>query len=216
MPFNDVAKNEMLDALDESNSKITHVGVHTLTDPGTGTNAAAGEVTGGSPAYARKAVTLGAAASGQKANTGALTFDIPAGTTVGFLTFYNHLTANSGNYRGYAPINGTVKGFGTVDSAGATADAIQSAAHGLSDGDRVMVFNVFAESLPTGLTEGTIYFVVTSATNTFELSLTSGGVSVDITGQGELYWQKIIPEVFASQGQLTVDVGALILDLTGI
>lgn len=216
MPFNDVSKNAMLDALDEGASQITHVGVHTLTDPGTSTNCAAGEVNGGSPAYARKAVTLGSAASGQKANSGALTFDIPAGTTVGFLTFFNHLTANSGNYRGYAPINGSVKGFGTVDSAGVTADAIQSAAHGLSDTDRVMVFNVFAESLPAGLTEGTIYFVVTSATDTFELSLTSGGASVNITGQGELYWQKIIPEVFASQGQLTVDIGALVLDLTGI
>ncbi len=216
MPFNDAAKNAMLEALDEAASQITHVGIHTLTDPGTGTNAAAGEVTGGSPAYARKAGTWGAAASGQKTNSGALTFDIPAGTTAGFLTFYNHLTANSGNYRGYAPINGSIKGFGTVDSAGATADAIQSAAHGLTDGDRVMVFNVFAESLPTGLTEGTIYFVVSSATNTFEVSLTLGGASVDITGQGELFFQKIIPEVFASQGQLTVDVGALVLDLTCI
>jgi hypothetical protein len=79
-----------------------------------------------------------------------------------------------------------------------------------------MVLNVLGESLPTGLTEGTIYHVVSSATNTFELSLTSGGASVDITGQGDLFWQKIVPEVFASQGQLTVDVGALILDLLGV
>lgn len=213
MPYNDAAKNAMLDALDESNSQITHVGVHTLTDPGTGTNANAGEAAGGS--YARVAVTFGAAASGQKANTGALTIEVPAGT-YGFLTLFNHASANSGNYRGYMPINGTARGFGTVDSAGATADAIQSAAHGLSDGDRVMVMNVLGESLPTGLTEGTIYFVVTSATNTFELSLTSGGASVDITGQGELYWQKIIPEVFASPGQISVGVGQLVLDVAGV
>lgn len=214
MPFNDAAKNAMLDALDESASQITHVGVHTLTDPGTGTNANAGEVAGGS--YARQAVTFGAAASGAKANTGALTIPIPAGTTCGFLTFYNHVSANSGNYRGYVPINGTVRGFGTVDSAGVTSDAIQSAAHGLVDTDRVMVMNVFAESLPAGLTEGTIYFVVSAATDTFELSLTSGGASVNITGQGELYWHKVIPEVFASAGELTVDVGALVLDASVI
>lgn len=216
MPFNDTAKNAMLDALDEAVSQITHVGVHTLTDPGTGTNANSGEVAGGSPAYARKAVTLAAASGGTKANSASLTFDIPASTTCGFLTFWNASTGNTSNYRGYAPINGTLRGFGTVDSAGVTADAIQSAAHGLVDTDRVMVMNVLGESLPAGLTEGTIYFVVTSATNTFELSLTSGGASVDITGQGELYWQKVIPEVFASQGTLTVDVSALSLDLNGV
>lgn len=217
MPLNDASKNVMLDALDEGASQITHVGVHTLTDPGTSTNCAAGEVTGGSPAYARKAVTLGAAASGQKANSGALTFDIPAGTTVGFLTFFNHLTANSGNYRGYAPINGTAKGFFSVDTTLAN-DQLFSVAHGMSDGDRVMLFNVFSETLPTGLAEGTIYYVVSSATNTFKVSATLGGAAVDITalGGGEGYWQKIIPETFASQGQLTVDVGALVLDLTGI
>lgn len=216
MPFNDAARNAMLDALDESATQITHIGIHTLTDPGTSTNANAGEATGGSPAYARQAVTWGAAASGQKANTGALTFDVPAGT-YGFLTFWNASgTANSGNFRGYAPLNGTVKGFGTVDTAGITSDAIQSAAHGLVDNDRVMLFNVFGESLPTGLTEGTIYHVVSSATDSFEVSATQGGASVNITGQGELYFQKVVPEVFGAQGQITVAIGALTLDATGI
>lgn len=210
MPFNDAAKNAMLDALDEGVSQITHIGAHTLTDPGTGTNANSGEVAGGS--YARQAVTFGAAASAAKANTGALSIPIPAGTTVGFLTGFNHVSANSGNYRGYFPLNGTKRGFGTVDSAGVTSDAIQSAGHGLIDTNRVMVMNTLAESLPTGLTEGTIYFVVSAATDTFELSLTSGGASVNITAQGELYWQDLVPETFASAGNLTVDVGALILD----
>lgn len=213
MPFNDPAKNVMLDALDEAATQITHIGAHTLTDPGTGTNANSGEAAGGS--YARVAVTWAAAASAAKANSGALLIDVPVGT-YGFLTFWNASTGNTNNYRGYAPINGTVRGFGTVDSAGATADAIQSAGHGLSDTDRVMVMNVLGESLPTGLTEGVIYFVVTSATNTFELSLTSGGASVDITGQGELYWQKIIPETYASPGQISVAISALILDLLGV
>lgn len=216
MPFNDASRNAMLDALDESATQITHVGVHTLTDPGTGTNAAAGEATGGSPAYARQAVTWGTAASGQKANTNAIAIDVPAGT-YGFLTYWNASgTGNTNNYRGYAPINGSVKGFGTVDTAGITSDAIQSAAHGLVDTDRVMVFNVFAESLPAGLTEGVIYYVVSSATDTFKVSLTLGGGAVNVTGQGELFFQKVIPETFGAQGQITVAIGALVLDATGI
>lgn len=218
MPFNDAAKNAALDALDESATQITHVGVHTLTDPGTATNASAGEATGGSPAYARKAVTWGAAASGQKSNSGSLTFDVPAGT-YGFFTYWNASTGNTGNYRGYAPFGGAsaLKGFFSVDTT-LTNDQLFSVAHGLADNDRVMLFNVFAESLPTGLTEGTVYHVVSSAANTFKVSTTQGGAAVDITavGGGEGYWQRVVPETFGDQGQITVAVGALVLDATGM
>lgn len=218
MPFNDAAKNAALDALDESATQITHIGVHTLTDPGTGTNANSGEATGGSPAYARVAVTWGAAASGQKANTGALAIDVPSGTYA-FFTYFNASTGNTGNYRGYAPFGGAsaLKGFFSVDTTLAN-DQLFSVGHGMSDGDRVMVFNVFAESLPTGLTEGTVYFVVSSATNTFKVSATSGGAAVDITaaGGGEGFWQRVVPETFASQGQVTAAIGALVLDANGM
>lgn len=225
MPFNDLAKNAALDGLDESIAAgITHVGVNTLVTappadgtPGTGATAASTEATGGSPAYARQPVTWSAAASGQKTNSGSLTFDVPAGT-YGFLTFWNALTGNTGTqYRGYAPINGSVKGFFSVDTT-LTNDQLLSVGHGLADGDRVMVFNPFADALPTGLTEGAVYFVVNSATNTFKVSNSSGGAAVDITavGGGEGYFQKVIPEVFASQGQITVAASALTLDLTGI
>src|SRR5690242_12374145 len=105
MPFNDAAKNVALDALDESVTQITHVAICTLSDPGTSTNMAAVEATGGSPAYARQAVTWGAAASGTKSNTGSLTFDVPAGT-YGFFGFFNASTGNTSNYRGYAPFGG--------------------------------------------------------------------------------------------------------------
>lgn len=224
MPFNDAAKNSMLDALDESGTTstvfVTHVGIATAADPGTGTNFTGTEATGGSPAYARQSVVWTAAASGQKINTGALTFDVPAGT-YGFFTLFNNLTANSGNYRGHIPFGGAsaIKGFFSVDTT-LTNDQLLSVAHGLSDGDRVVLFNVFSESLPTGtgLTEGALLYVVSSTTNTFKVSLTSGGAAIDITatGGGEGYWQRVVPEVFASQGQITVAAGALVLDLTAI
>lgn len=224
MPFNDLAKNAALDGLDEGiGAGILYIGVNTLTTapptdgtPGTTATAAATEATGGSPAYARQAVTWGAASSGQKTNSGALTFDVPAGT-YGFLTFWNTATLNSGTqYRGYAPINGSIKGFGEVDATDVTNNTITSSAHGLANADRVVLFNVFAESIPTGITEGGVYFVVGAATDTFQIALTSGGAAVDLTGQGELYFQKVIPEVFASQGQITVAISALTLDLTGV
>ena len=216
MPFNDAAVNVALDALDESATQITHVAICTLSDPGTGTNMKAVEATGGSPAYARQAVTWGAAASRLKSNTGALTFDLAAGT-YGFFGLFNANTGNTGNYRGYIPFGGAspLKGFFSTDTT-LSNDQLFSVAHGMADNDRVILYNVFAETLPTGVTEGTVYYVVSSATNTFKVSTTLGGSAVDITalGGGEGYWQRVVPEVFATQGQLTVAVGALVLDGT--
>lgn len=215
MPLNDTAKNLMLDGLDDSvGAGWKFVGAHTLVDPGTTATAAAGEATGGSPAYARVAVAQAAAASGAKSNTGALAIDVPAGT-YGFLTFWNAGTGNSGTqYLGYAPMGGAaaIKGFASSDVI--ANDKLWSGAHGMSNGDRVMLFNVFAESLPTGLTEGVIYFVVGAATDSFQVSLTLGGAAVDVTAAGEAFWQRVVPETFNSQGQITVAANQLVLDGT--
>lgn len=218
MPLNVTGQNVCLDALDESATQITHVGVHTLTDPGTGTNANAGEATGGSPAYARLAATWAAAASGQKSNTSTFTFDVPAGT-YGFFTLWNAITGNTSNYRGYIPFGGAVaiKGFATIDTT-LTNDQFLAPGHGMSNDDRVVVYNNFGGTIATGLTEGTVYFVVSVATNTFKLSATSGGAAVDITGlgNGTVFYQRVVPEVFASQGQITVAASALVLDATAV
>jgi hypothetical protein len=216
MPLNLPAKNVALDGLDESiGAGIDFVGVFTAADPGTGTDFTGTEATGGSPAYARQGVVWAAAASGQKANSGAITFDVPAGT-YGFIGLFNAVTGNTNNFLGYAPINGTVKGFANVDTTDVTNDTISSAGHGLTTDDRVQLFNVFAESIPAGLTEGTLYFVLASGltTDVFKVATTSGGSAINITAVGELFFQKVIPEVFAAQGQITIAASALVLDAT--
>lgn len=83
------SKNTALDAV-----SMTYASLHTG-DPGdTGIN----EVTGGSPAYARQAITLDAAAAGARAASTQPTFDIPASTTVTYLGLWDAET--DGNYRG--------------------------------------------------------------------------------------------------------------------
>ncbi len=219
MPLNDTALNVMLDALDESVTQITHVGVFALgTDPGTGTNHAGVEASGGSPAYARQAVTWGAASGRLKSNTNAITIDVPAGTYA-YFGYFNASTGNVSNYRGYAPFGGAtpLKGVAAVDTT-LTNDQLLSPGHGLANGDRVIVYNLFGTTLATGLTEGTAYFVVNATADAFKVSTTSGGAAVDITalGGGELYFERVVPEQFASQGQITVAAGQLVLDLTGV
>jgi len=218
MPHNDAGKNAALSG--GLGNAITHIGILQAGDPGTGTNFTGTEATGGGPAYARLAAAWQAAgtpAAGQRGNSAILTFDVPAGTYSDFLLM-NHLTTNSGNYFGYIPFGGAaaIRVFGTVDAADVTANAITSSAHGMANTDRVRVYNVVAETLPAGLTEGTMYFVVGATTDTFQVSLTSGGAAVDITGIGELFAQRVVPEVFAAQGQITVAVNALILAADGV
>lgn len=220
MPLNDTGKNVALDGLDEAiTAGVKYIGIfQSSADPGTGSTFSGTEATGGSPAYARQAVTFGAAVSGQKSNSGALTFDVPAGSYFAFGLF-NAVSGNdAGNFMGYLPFGGAVKGFGTVDSAGVTADLIQSSAHGLVADDRVMVYNVFAESLPTGLTEGTLYWVRSSGltTDAFTLSTTQGGAAVNITAVGDLFFQKFVVETFGAQGQITAAIGAIVLDATAM
>lgn len=225
MPFNTAAQGDALKSGTGGGIAgiITHVGINTLTTappsdttPGTGTNAAATEATGGSPAYARQAVTWGSAAP-TVSNTGALTFDVPAGT-YGFFTLWNASSGNTGNFRGYLCFGGATpkRGFGTVDSTNVTNDTITSNGHGLANGDRVIAFNVLGETIPTGITEGAAYWVVGQTTDTFQISTTSGGAAVNLTGQGEVYFEKCVPEVFAGQGQITAAIGALVLDASGI
>ena len=222
MPFNTTMWNAALDAFDESAGAgaITFVGIHQSSgDPGTTTTAGGTEATGGSPAYARLAAVWSAAASGQKTNTSTFTFNVPAGTYA-YFSLWNALTGNSGTqYLGYIPFGGTtpLKGYAQVDPTFSNKDYF-AVAHGLSNGDQVIVYNVFGGTMPTTLTEGTIYFVVGSATNTFQLATTSGGAAITLTvaGTNGLFYQRIVPEVFASQGQVTVAAGALILDATAM
>lgn len=74
---------------------ITHIGL--VDDVGT-------EITGGSPAYARQAVTWTSASGGTVRPTADLTFDIPSGVTVGGWRGYSASTAGT-NYGGESLTN---------------------------------------------------------------------------------------------------------------
>ena len=59
-------------------------------------------------------------------------------------------------------------------------DTITETAHGMQDGDSVILSNS-GGALPTGLSAGTTYYVVSAAADTFKLSLTTGGTAVNLT-----------------------------------
>jgi len=96
---------------------------------------------------------------------------------------------------------GGVKPF----TADATADLITSAAHGFAAGDRVVFEAIEGLSLPTGITEGTVYFVIATGltTDAFAISTTSGGAAVNITVSGGGMLFKCTPLVVTSSPAVT-------------
>jgi hypothetical protein len=191
----DTCANAMLDAI-----TFDLMSLHTAFSL-TGAN----EVAGGSPAYARKAVTFAAAGSRARATSTAPVFDVPAATTVPWIGVW---TTAGTVFRGMFANGGSEKGF----QVGVTPNTILCEAHGLVNNDNVVFYG---GTPPTGLTEGTIYFVVTNTAgdpDTFQVALTSGGAAIDITGQpaAACKLSKIVQEVFAAQGTFTVNTGATI------
>lgn len=64
---------------------------------------------------------------------------------------------------------------------GETSDVITASGHNLTNDTPVVVSG---GSLPTGLSAGTVYYVIGVSGNTFSLSTSVGGGAVDITGAG--------------------------------
>jgi hypothetical protein len=95
----DAGKNVALDALGVA---ADFASLHTATPNASGSN----EVSGGSPAYARKALTWAAASGGSMATSNTPVFDVPAGTTVAFVGLWS--AGSGGTFYGYFDVTDEV------------------------------------------------------------------------------------------------------------
>lgn len=140
------------------------------------------EVSGGG--YARKDITNNTtnfpnASGGVKSNGAAFTFSaatIPWGTIKGW-GLYDASSA------GNLIMKGLLRGAAQLFTASASTETITATAHGLSDGNKVLVFTD-GGTLPGGLAEETEYYIIGSTANTFQLSTTSGGSAINLTTDG--------------------------------
>jgi hypothetical protein len=189
MAYTDTAKNLMIAA-----DGVTHLSAHTAYPGTSGTS----EVTGGSPAYARKSITYAAASSGSKSASNQPVFDIPASTTVKWVGAWS--ASSGGNFLRYSPLGADEKDF-TVD---VTANTITTdSSHGFTAST---VITFYGGTVPAGLTAGTEYYPVSISGNTFSVSATQGGSAIDITAiaSSDCRVSKLVAETFASQGTLTI------------
>lgn len=174
---------------------FTLASLHTAFPGTTGAN----EVSGGSPAYAQKSITINAASGGQRLLNAGVTFDVPA-TTVRWVGFWN-----SGVFVGCAPNGGgTPFNFMAVPSS----DTVYAVAHGLGNTQKITFFN---GTPPAPLVEGTVYFVVNATTDTFQVAATSGGSAIDITAAATFgcVVAAITEDVYATQGTHSLTAAAI-------
>jgi len=136
--------------------------------------------------YARIAVARSGAgwtvSSNSVSNAAAITF-ATCGVTGATITHWGIGTDSSGAgkmlYTG--PLGSVVQGPFTAKAD----DTITIPGHTLAVDERVAFYPAFGSSLPTGITEGTIYWVKTVSGDDITVSTTQGGGTLDITAVGD-------------------------------
>lgn len=122
-----------------------------------------------------------------------------AGSATAMFATIGTAATSTGKVIARAGIGGAIQ----VVSA-ATSDSITAIAHGLAVSDRVAFYPALNVTMPTGISEGTVYFVKTAAdANTLTISATDGGATIDVTGAAGCAMQKITPLVITSAPQVT-------------
>lgn len=177
---------------------VTFLSAHSAWPGTTGTN----ELTGGSPAYARVAAAWGAAAGGVRTLTSTNAINVPASSNVQFYGGWDAATA--GNLQCVWGLNGQDQEY-QID---VTNNNVLAEAHGLVAGNQVVFMATgLAGGVPTGLTEGTLYFVIATGltVDLFRVSATNGGAAITITGKGAAgaVFSKVVPETYNAQGTTT-------------
>lgn len=178
------------------------------------TDAEAGTVTEAAwGAYARVAAAFGAPASAlggrQIVNSAPVTF--PAKSDAGqvpVIAVGCHDALSGGNLTDIIYLDGADPILFIGNDV--PTDFLRSPAHGLSNDQQVRLEVVpGAGSLPTGLSEGTTYFVVSATADDFKLSLTQGGAAVNVTAQGRGLLHRLTPKIVDQNDQANFAIGTL-------
>lgn len=162
----------------------------------------ANEVSGGS--YGRLQPSVAAPAGGSADSDADLEFaDMPADTIVAVCVF-DAQTVGTAEWCG--PLTDGTAGLASADAG---TDALTAHSHGLVDDDRVALDPGAYGSLPGGLNDTTLYFVVGAAADTFQVSLTEGGAAIDITSDGFVNWTKVTTRETTAGSTFRISAGDL-------
>jgi hypothetical protein len=157
------------------------------------------ELTGGT--YARVAVTWSAASGFVKSLSGTpYNINAPASSSVSWIGFWDSLTG--GTFQGMWPnaAGASAFAFAVPSSTG----VFLAPGSGYTAGQTVVALPTGGSALPSGLSIGVVYFVISPSSDTFQLSATLGGSAITLTSDGAGYIQAVTTESFGSAGAFVV------------
>ncbi len=208
MPFTATAENQGLDALANvapGTNLIAYASLHSAYSA-TGGN----ELSGGSPAYARVALSWSAASGGSKSlSSTPAAINVPASSTVAFVGLWS---ASPGGTFGGMGANGGASfyGFTSTSHTGSPADTLTAPGTAYVNGTAVAVFAGAGGTLPSGLTAGTVYYVVGASGATFQVAATSGGSAINLgTSAASGLVQAVTIETYGAQGTFAISSDTL-------
>lgn len=193
-----------------------HISLHTA-DPGEAGNQATNEAAYG--AYARVAVartTGGWTVTANKVENAALVA-FPQRNNAGSetLTHFGIGTDSSGagNLLYSAPLALLDSVPFTVNTANLTAEDIVAPAHTFILDDQVVFITVIGDVLPTGITAGTVYHVITPGltADQFRVSTTVGGSALPLSAVGSGRVQEVLQKVVTENDTPQFAAGVLIV-----
>jgi hypothetical protein len=100
---------------------------------------------------------------------------------------------------------GTIIGEGTAT----TADTLTVPGHSYAVDNRCAFFALPTVALPTGITAGTVYWIKTISGDTFTISTTQGGSTLDVTAAGSFLAYKMVGLAVSTGITPSIAAGAL-------
>lgn len=170
------------------------------------------ELTGGN--YSRVAITNNTTnwpnySADQKSNANPVNFPTASGNWVEALAmaFWDDPTA--GNMLARSWLGPDPPRIFTATAA----DVFTAPGHGLANDDRAAVLATPGATLPTGASEGTLYWVVNVSGDTFQLSTTQGGAAINLTATGSGFVKKVVPKTVQSGDTLSFPASSIVITL---
>lgn len=161
--------------------------------------------------YARVQMTTSnfgsVAASGSIANTATLSFPQASGSWGEIIGIGVYDASSAGNLvRSAYLTSGSYYTF----SAANTGDLVTAPGHDFVDDDIVVVLDLSGSVLPTGITQGTRYYIISVSGDTFQLSATQGGAAINLTANGAGRIVQVVPLTVGASSVASFGIGALI------
>lgn len=169
----------------------------------------AGEVSGGS--YARVSSSWNAASGGNLTNSADIVWSGLPATTLLAVGFWD--ASSGGNFLGFGWLGsgGFVPFvFSAVDVAG---DVIVCPNHPYILDDRVVFDAEVAGSLPNGISNSVVYWIINPSAHQFRISTTQGGVAVNYTTVGSGFVTQVQPIPVGAGESFRVLVGSAVVRL---